>query len=270
MRKRSVGAFSCAAVLALGAASSERDRTMPQPTLTVFAAASLTDAFNELGDTLRRRQPDLRIDFNYAGSQVLALQIAQGAPADVFASADDRWMAQVRDSGFVTGEPRIFARNRLVVIVPKTNPARIARLQDLGRYGVKLVLAAEAVPAGHHAREAITNLAREAGFPADFAQRVLRNVVSNEDNVKAVAAKVQLGEADAGVVYVSDVTPGVAGLVRRFDVPGAANVIASYPIAALRHGSNPQAAQTFIALVLSPEGQRILRHHGFVPIEAAP
>ena len=140
MRKLGLATLSCAALVLLGAA--------PQPTLTVFAAASLTNAFNEIADTLRRRQPDLRIDCNYAGSQVLALQISHGAPADVFASADDRWMAHLKDSGFVQGEPRTFARNRLVVIVPITNPARIARLQDLGRYGVKLVLAADARPRG--------------------------------------------------------------------------------------------------------------------------
>jgi molybdate transport system substrate-binding protein len=261
MRKRLLGLVSCAVLLTPVAR---------RPTLTVYAAASLTDAFNELADTLKRRQPDLRIDFNFAGSQVLALQIEQGAAADLFASADDRWMATVQDSGFVDGAPRPFARNRLVVIVPKSNPARIARLQDLGRYGIKLVLAADAVPAGRYAREAIHQLARESGFPPDFGPRVLRNVVSNEDNVKAVVAKVQLAEADAGVVYVSDVTPQVARLVRRFELPDSANVIASYPIAVLRHAPNPEAARTFINLVLSPEGQRVLAHNGFLPIEAGP
>ena len=111
---------------------------------------------------------------------------------------------------------------------------------------------------------------REPGFPGDFAPRVLRNVVSNEDNVKAVVAKVQLGEADAGVVYVSDVTPQVARLVRRFEIPDGANVLASYPIAVLRHSPNPGAARAFVELVLSPGGQRILERHGFLPTEPRP
>lgn len=264
MGRARLGLLAAAALLTIGAASAGR------PALTVFAAASLTGAFNELADTLRHRQPDLQIDCNYAGSQLLTLQIQQGAAADVFASADERWMARLRDSGFVEGEPRVFARNRLVVIVPSGDPAGIASLQDLGRDGVKLVLAADAVPAGRYAREAINKLARQPGFLPGFAQQVLRNVVSNEDNVKAVVAKVQLGEADAGVVYLSDVTPAVARLVRRLELPDAANVVASYPIAVLRNAPSPQAARDFVDLVLSPSGQRVLERHGFLPAKAAP
>jgi molybdate transport system substrate-binding protein len=270
MRKLTFGLLGCAALLSFATASTGRSAARVRPALTVFAAASLTGAFNELADTLKERQPDLQINCNHAGSQVLALQIQHGAAADVFATADERWMARVRDSGFVDGQPRIFARNRLVVIVPASNPAGITNLQALGRPGVKLVLAAEAVPAGRYAREAIDKLAHQPGFAPDFAQQVLRNVVSNEDNVKAVVAKVQLGEADAGVVYVSDVTATVAQLVRRLELPDAANVVASYPIAALRRAPNPAAARAFMDLILSPVGQRVLVRHGFLPAEAAP
>src|SRR5215472_7004024 len=139
----------------------------PQPTaaqerhrLTVFAAASLTEAFRELGDTLERRTPGLRVEFNFAGSQELAAQLLQGARADVFASADGRWMTFVSDSGFIDGAPQPFVRNRLILIVPKTNPARISKLQDLARPGVKLVLAASVVPAGVYARLMLNNLSR--------------------------------------------------------------------------------------------------------------
>lgn len=232
--------------------------------LSVYAAASLSDAFTEIADSLQRRDPALKIDFNFAGSQVLVLQIEQGAAADVFASADDRWMKVAQDSGLIDGAPQTFAHNRLVVIVPKGNPARIGKLQDLARPGVKLVLAADAVPAGRYAREALFQLARIPGYSGDYAQRVLANVVSNEENVRGVAAKVQLGEADAGIVYVSDVTPTLARMVRRFDLPDSANVIASYPIAVVRHAPNADAAKTFIAFVLSPSGQAVLKKNGFL------
>ena len=232
--------------------------------LSVYAAASLRDAFNEIADSLERRDPDLRIDFNFAGSQILVLQLGQGAAADVFASADDRWMQIARDSALIEGTPQTFARNRLVVIVPKGNPARIGKLQDLARSGVKLVLAADAVPAGRYAREAIFRLGWTGGYPPDYSRRVLANVVSYEENVRSVAAKVQLGEADAGFVYISDVTPAVTRQVRRFDLPDTANVIASYPIAMVRHAQNATAAKAFIDFVLSPSGQAVLTKNGFL------
>lgn len=237
----------------------------PQGTqLSVYAAASLSDAFNEIADSLRHRAPGLKIDFNFAGSQVLVLQLEQGAAADVLAAADDRSMRLAQDSGLIDGDPRTFTRNRLVVIVPKANPARIGRLQDLARAGVKLVLAAEAVPAGRYAREALFATARLPGFAPDYAQRVLANVVSNEESVRGVSSKVQLGEADAGIVYVSDITPTVARQVRRFDLPDSANVVASYPIAVVRHAANAAGARSFIDFVLSPVGQAILTRNGFL------
>ncbi|MGH7594351.1 MAG: molybdate ABC transporter substrate-binding protein [Gemmatimonadales bacterium] len=262
MTRRLLMSFLVASMVALVAA------TRTRATLTVFAAASLTSAFNELADTLRHRQPDLHIDLNFAGSQALALQIEQGAAADVFASADEYWMTVASDSGLIDGEPHVFAHNRLVVIVPDANPGRIHRLQDLARPGVKLVVAGDAVPAGHYARTAITTLAALPGFTKEFATRTLRNIVSNEDNVKGVVAKVQLGEADAGIVYVSDVTPAVARAVIRLELPDEANVLANYPIAIVRRSANPVAARAFVGLVLSPTGQAVLSHQGFGPVRA--
>lgn len=238
-------------------------------TLTVFAAASLTDAFGELGRTLERDQPGLQLRFNFAGSQQLAAQLEQGAKADVFASADQRWMSYIAERGLLGQPPQLFARNRLVVIVPQTNPARITRLEHLARRGVKLVLAAEAVPAGNYSREALRNLAAAPGFADRYATRALANVVSQEENVKAVAAKVQLGEADAGMVYRSDVTPALVRYVRVLDIPDRYNVLASYPMAVLRGAPNPAAARTFLRLALSPAGQRILQRHGLLPVASA-
>ena len=257
--------WSLLALVAVGLGGSA---PVPPPTthLLVFAAASLTETFTELGAMLERRHPDVKVTFNFAGSQRLAEQIIEGAPADVFASADERWMGVVRDSGLVAGEPRTFVRNRLVVIVPQSNPARLHELADLARPGVKLVLAEAAVPVGAYARQALERMARSTAFAPDFARRVLANVVSEEQNVKAVVAKVQLGEADAGIVYTSDVTRGVEPHVRRIAIPDSLNVLATYPIAVLRDAPHAQAAQAFVALVLSAEGQAVLQRAHFVPV----
>jgi molybdate transport system substrate-binding protein len=250
--------------LALGGAAPAPAPASPM-VLTVFAAASLTESFRELGAKLQATSSGSSVSFNFAGSQQLALQLEHGAPADVFASADDRWMNYAKEKDLIEGDPQLFVRNRLVVIVPRTNPARIRGLPDLARRGTKIVLAAEAVPVGKYSREALRNLASAPGYPAEYDSRVVANVVSQEDNVKAVVSKVQLGEADAGIVYRSDVTPAVSRYVRAFDIPDQYNVIAGYPIARVKASKSPEAAQAFIALVLSDEGQAVLRTHGFLP-----
>ena len=245
-------------------------RTAGAPSiLTVYAAASLTDAFQELGRTLEASHPGLTLRFNFAGSQQLALQLEQGAPADVFASADQRWMSYATEKHLIEGNATIFARNRLVAIVPRTNPARIERLQDLSRRGTKIVIAAEAVPAGKYSQEILRNLAGAPGFPPEYDRRVLANVVSQEENVKAVVAKVQLGEADAGLVYHSDVTRAVSRFVRVFEIADPYNVIAGYPIAVLKDARNPEAAGQFVELVAGDAGQQVLQRHGFLPAATA-
>jgi molybdate transport system substrate-binding protein len=238
----------------------------PAGNVTVFAAASLTEAFTLVGKVLEQRNPGVRVTQSFSGSQQLAAQIEQGARADVFAAADQRWMEYVQQRGLVAGAPSEFARNRLAVIMPQSNPARIARLQDLANPGVKIVLAADAVPVGHYAREALAKLNQAPGFPRNFADRVLRNLVSDEESVRGVVGKVQLGEADAGVVYRSDVTPATATQVQVLDIPDRYNVVARYPIAMMKAAPNPDGAEAFIALVLSPLGQRVLRDNNFVPV----
>lgn len=243
----------------------------PAPsTLTVFAAASLTDAFTDLGKILQRSHPGLTVQFNFAGSQQLVMQMEQGAPADVFASADQRWMDYAARMELIAGDAAIFARNRLAVIVPRANPGRIGSLHDLARRGTKIVMAAEAVPAGKYSREALQKLVHAPGFPADYERRVLANVVSQEENVKAVVAKVLLGEADAGIVYRSDVSAPASRLVRVFEIADRYNVIASYPIAVLRHARNPEAGRQFVELARSEAGQRVLQPHGLLAATAPP
>ncbi len=257
------------AVAALGLLGATPTR-QSSGTITVFAAASLTEAFKDVDVAFRQQNPGTTVRFNFAGSQQLAAQLEQGAQADVFASADERWMTYAREKSLISGDPAIFARNRLIVIVPKSNPARINQPQDLAKRGVKLVLAGEMVPAGTYARDILQNLSRTSGYPADFQRGVLANVVSNEETVKGVVTKVQLGEADAGLVYRTDVTAELRRFVTTIEIPEAQNVLAAYPIAGVRTSTNPEAGRAFITFVLSAEGQHILGEHGFLPISPAP
>ena len=241
-----------------------------QGELTIFTAASLTDAFKEMGANLEQANPGTKVLFNFAGSPTLRTQLAQGARADVFASADEPNMQGAQKEGSIASEPRIFVRNQLVAIVPAANPAQVMRLQDLAKSGVKLVLTNKEVPVGNYSRQALTKMSQDAAFGAEFTTRVLANLVSEETNVKQVVAKVQLGEADAGIVYSSDVTPAVRGAVQVLAIPESFNVIARYPIAVVREAPNAAGARAFIDYVLSPAGQAILTKHGFLALEPPP
>lgn len=234
-----------------------------QQTLTVFAAASLTEAFTAIGKSFESSHPGVQVQFNFAGSQVLATQIEQGARADVFASADQRWIRYAEDKKLLTNAPVLFARNRLVVVLPKSNPGAIDKLQDLARPGVKLILAGRQVPVGAYGREALSRLGSAPGFPPKFDQLVLSNLVSEEENVRAVVAKVQLREADAGIVYQTDVSANLRPQLRLLAIPDRYNPIAQYPIATVNGGS--WLGAEFIELVLSPDGQSLLARRGFMP-----
>ncbi len=237
----------------------------PEPqTLTVFAAASLTDAFTEIGAAFDAANPGVTTTFNFANSQSLRTQIEEGAPADVFASASGKEMdALVTGSIVGTDEAQIFLTNKLVVILPADNPAALETLADLANPGIKLVLAAEEVPVGKYTRQALDLM--DAAFGAGYKDKVLANVVSNEDNVKQVVAKVQLGEADAGIVYMSDVV--AAPELKSIEIPADLNVIAKYPIAPLAKSENADLAAKFIEYILSAEGQAVLANWGFAPIK---
>jgi molybdate transport system substrate-binding protein len=237
-----------------------------QATITVVAAASLTEAFTELGRQFEASHPGVRVEFGFAPSQQLAQQLAAGAPADVFASASQKYMDAAVASGRVgKSSSQMFVRNRLVVIYPSANPGRLSQLGDLARPNLKLVFAAKEVPVGQYSLEFLDAVSKDPGFGPAFKDNVLKNVVSYEDNVKAVLAKVALGEADAGIVYTSDVTPATAAQVTRLDIPDALNVIASYPVAVIRDSPHPDLARAFVDLLLSPLGQRILAGYGFIP-----
>jgi len=231
-------------------------------TLNVFAAASLTDAFTEIGKNFEAANPGTTVSFNFAGSQALRTQIEEGAPADVFASANKTEMdTLIADTLVAQDAPQQFLNNKLVVITPADNPAGLEKLEDLAKPGIKLVLAAEEVPVGKYARQALDSM--NGQFGTGFKDKVFANVVSNEDNVKQVVSKVQLGEADAGIVYTSDAV--AAPELKTIEIPVDLNVIAKYPIAPLVNSENADLAKAFITYVLSADGQAVLQKWGFAP-----
>ncbi len=232
--------------------------------ITVFAAASLTDAFHEIGAAFRATHPGTDTRFNFGGSPTLRVQIEQGARADVFASADGQQMELAQKSGLLASPPMVFARNSLVIITPAADRGRVSGPADLACPGLKLVVTNKDVPAGAYFRQMLANMDGDPDYGAGFGGRVLSNVVSEESNVKQVVAKVELGEADAGVVYATDVTPSVAPELRTISVPAKYNVVAEYPIARVADGGNPKGGQAFIDFVLSPAGQAVLKKYGFL------
>ncbi|MBI5876770.1 MAG: molybdate ABC transporter substrate-binding protein [Chloroflexi bacterium] len=237
----------------------------PHGELTVFAAASLTDAFNEIGQNFSAANPGANVLFSYAGSNALAAQIAQGAPADLFASANKAQMDAVVKTGRIDGDgTRTFARNRLVAIVAK-GVNKAARLPDLTSPGLKIVLADKAVPVGQYALDYLDKAVKDPAFGAGYKAAVLKNVVSYEQDVKAVLAKVALGEADAGIVYTTDVQGANADKVQKIEIPDVLNTVAEYPIGVLKDSRNAAQAKKFFDYVLSPEAQQVLSKYGFVP-----
>ncbi|MVN86962.1 molybdate ABC transporter substrate-binding protein [Deinococcus sp. HMF7620] len=234
--------------------------------LTVFAASSLTDAFTELGRAFDARTGH-KTTFQFAGSQALRTQLDQGARADVYASANTAQFDPLVKSG-VVNPGQFFVSNRLAIIVPRSNTA-VTTMQDLARPGVKLVIADKAVPVGDYTRRMLSAVDGSRAYGTDFSARALRNVVSEEPNVRQVALKVQLGEADAAVVYQTDVTPALKPSVRVIPLPTRFNQSASYPIGTVKASANAGAAQAFVSFVLSSDGQKILKKWGFLAPPAA-
>lgn len=226
--------------------------------VTVFAAASLTEAFTEIGEAFEDANPGVAVEFNFASSSALATQINEGAPADVFASADNAQMKVVTDAGNAE-PPQRFARNALVVVVPADS--QLAAFEDLANKGLRLVLAGPDVPVGRYSRQILENASAAGGVTPDFGEQVLANLRSDEANVRAVLSKVELGEADAGIVYQTDAA--VSEAVEVIEIPESFNVIAEYPIALVTESADSETTAAFLAFVLGDEGQAILRSYGF-------
>ncbi|HEY1281321.1 MAG TPA: molybdate ABC transporter substrate-binding protein [Acidimicrobiales bacterium] len=220
--------------------------------ITVFAAASLTDAFNEIGAAFTKAYPQAKATFSFDASSALVQQITQGAPADLFASADQANMDKLTKAGLNGAPPQVFANNLLGIIVPAGNPKGIKGVQDLAHPDLKVILCADGVPCGTYAKQILT------------AAGVTVNPVSLEQNVKGVVTKVTTGEADAGIVYVTDIAAAgtkAAGV----EIPKDINVVAVYPIAATKTSQNTAVDQAFIGFLLGSQGQSILAKYGFLP-----
>ncbi|WP_040339225.1 molybdate ABC transporter substrate-binding protein [Candidatus Blastococcus massiliensis] len=248
---RPIAAFAATAML-VGCTTGGPDAGTgdgPSGTLTVFAAASLSDVFPRLGQELEEAHPGLGVRFNFAGSSALATQIAQGAPVDVFAAADETQMAVVTDAG-LAGQPTMFAANVLEIAVPAGNPAGVTGLADLARDELVVALCAPEVPCGAAADQV---LAAAGVTPAPDTL---------EQDVRAVLTKVRLGEVDAALVYASDVVSS-SGDVEGIPVPEAADSTNEYPVCVLDDAPNPRAARAFVDLLLSERGRRALADAGF-------
>jgi molybdate transport system substrate-binding protein len=232
-------------------------------TLTVLAASSLIDAFGVLANRFEEQNPGVRVRQSFESSSTLLAQIQQGAPADVFASAAEEEMNTAIKDGLVKGEAEVFVKNREIVVVPKNNPANIRRFQDVAKPDVKLVLAGKDVPAADYALQILGKAKGEYG--AGFEKEVLSNVVSRESDVRASVNRVVLGDADATFGYASDYTPDIRDEVKVVRIPPDLNIVATYPIAALKDAKSPGLAKKWVEMVTSEEGQRVLQKWNFEP-----
>ncbi len=259
-RKPLIAALLVAALLS-SAVAADQDQE-----LTVFAAASLSVAFEEMGQ-LYKSNSTYRAIMNFDGSQMLRTQIEQGAYADVFASANKKHMEALQAGGFIDNSTvRPFLKNSLAVLLPKDNPGRIHNLSDLARPGLRLVIGNSQVPVGQYSRQILDKMAEDPDFGPEYRDRVLANVMSEETNVNLVVSKVALGEADAGLAYISDVSPKMTGQISTLPIPDRYNIVAEYYIGVLQGSRLPEQAWQFIELVLSEQGQSVLKRHGFSPI----
>ena len=238
----------------------------PSHDLHVFAAASLRDALTQTADAFHRANPGVQIVPNFAGSQILRLQIESGARADLVISANPHHLDTLQHAGLLAAPPTAIATNHLVLAVPAANPAQVTGLHDLTQPNPRLVMAADSVPAGAYARQMLTLHAAATG-QSDFPDAVLQRVISFETNVRQVAAKLELGEADAGFVYRTDVLAS-NGRLQVIQTPSQVQVTAHYPAAILRDAANPDLAQRFLTFLRTPEAQTILARHGFGPAPA--
>lgn len=232
-------------------------------TLHVLAASSLTDGFQEVSRDFGDRH-GARVALNFGASSQLRAQLELGARADVFASADEVQMELAAAARLIAGQPVVFARNRLVVVTPMDSPPVVSELADLGRPGRRLAMADPSVPVGRYALQALDALSQDPALGPDFRQRVERNAVTREANVRQLVAKVELGEADAAIVYASDAR--AAGRLRPLVIPEPFNVEARYLVAPLQGAAQPGLAQSFIGYLLSDDTQAILERHGFLRV----
>jgi molybdate transport system substrate-binding protein len=261
MRAQALAALAACVVLAAVSCSTSGAGGPQTQRLTVSAAASLSHVFPQIGAAFEDESGGVDVQFSFAGTDAIVAQIEQGAPIDVFAGASASYGEGLASEGLIDA-PIAFCTNTLVLVLPANNPAVIASFQDLAGAGVKIVIGAQTVPIGSYTRKVLAAL--DATYGPDYSSRVLANVVSNEDNVQGVITKVQLGEADAGVVYVTD-AKSAGSAVKTIDLPSQAQATAVYPIAVVRASRIASIAQQFVSFVIGPRGRQLLRAAGFGP-----
>jgi len=255
--KKVLAALAAVALLVTGCGSnsdsgSGSSPSAPAPrTLTVFAAASLTESFNAMKPEFEAAHPGVTVKYSFQGSSTLVQQLSNGAPADVFASADQANMDKATQAGVITGTPTVFATNKLTIAVGPGNPKGITTFADLAKNGLKVVVCAQQVPCG----SATQKVEQQTG--------VTIKPVSEEQDVKQVLTKVESGDADAGLVYVTDAATA-GGKVTQVQFPEAAQAINNYPIATVKNAPQADLAQQFVQFVLGPQGQAELAKVGFV------
>ena len=239
-----------------------------QNTITVFAAASLTEAFSEMGEAFEDTLTDTEVVFNFAGSQKLACQIKEGAPADIFASASEKEMRILVKEGIIESEqPVIFAENSLVLITSKEMKNTVKSLRDLKNPGLKVVLAHETVPVGYYSFQMFDSFYKSLPDEPDFKDKLTENIVSLEDNVKSVLAKVVIGEGDAGIVYRTDAAGEVSRKIGVIEIPEEFNQTAFYPVSIINNSSNKEGSHKFIKFILSKKGRNILKKYKFITVD---
>ena len=234
----------------------------PTTTLHVFAASSLTESFTEIAKRFEKDHPTTKVELNFAGTPTLRTQIEQGAPADVFASADHVHSEALQKQELLL-ETTVFARNKLVIATPPKNE-KVSTLADLAQPKIKIVLADQTVPAGRYAMEVVRKIDASGIGGENFLAGVEQNLVSREPNVRAVLAKVVLGEADASFIYLTDAATAPKK-IRVIQIPDELNAVADYPIGVVARSPKLPLAKDFVAMVVSDKGQAILKEHGFLP-----
>lgn len=238
--------------------------------LTIFAASSLTEAFSELGTLFEKSHPGVKVRTNFAGAQTLASQLLLGARADLFASPRSRALERLVKGKMAMAETvQTFASSRLVLAVATKNPGRVERLADVANDRIKLVMAGPEVPVGERTLLVLESLSARPEFGPDFKKKVLKNVVSYEQNVSGVLSKVMMGEADAGFVWDAQLKPELKKKVGAVPIPDWAGPFVDYQVVLIKEGRK-ELAEAFVKLVISPEGQRVLMRHNFMPARGEP
>jgi molybdate transport system substrate-binding protein len=266
-RMRNAALFIVFMLLAAGCAEKQETGETNKKEITVFAAASLTGAFGGIKEAYEKDNPGVSIVYNFDGTQALRTHLEQGAYADVFASANTKHMDALKNGGLIRNDTvSTFAKNRIVIIVPKDNRRNISNLSDLAEPKTRIVIGTKDVPCGAYALQILDKLANDSRYGLDYRRKVMDNVLSQETAVTGIVAKVSSGEADAGFTYYSDVSEDAKDKLTKIDIPDGYNVVAEYPIAVTEESGEPEEAIRFIGYVESDKGRAILEEYGFALI----